>query len=70
MSASEKQKYPAQNKVGLEVLVNVARSFNDIATESIVSDVSMVILGFSVVFCYVQIMLGKFSFIKNRVRKD
>ena len=58
-----------QNSIGLKSYVNVARSFNDIASETILSDVSMVILGFSIVFIYVTFVLGKFDCTENRVSK-
>ena len=47
--------------------VNVARAFNDIASETIISDTGMVVLGFSIVFIYVTFVLGKFDCIENRV---
>jgi hypothetical protein len=55
------------NELDLSVFVNVARSFNDIASETILTDVTMVIIGFSIVFTYVIFMLGRFSWIENRV---
>lgn len=51
----------------LKTYVNVARSFSDIASETIFTDVSMIMVGFSIVFAYVILMLGKFSLIENRV---
>lgn len=53
--------------MGLQTFVNVARSMNDIASETILTDISMVVLGFMLVFAYVIIMLGKFSMVENRV---
>ena len=58
------------NDLGVQALVNVARSFNDIASATILSDTSMIVLGFSIVFTYVVMMLGKWHFIENRVRID
>ena len=55
------------NTIGMKTYVNVARSFNDIASETIISDTSMVVLGFSVVFMYVTFVMGKFDCIENRV---
>ena len=55
------------NSVGMKTYVNVARSFNDIASETIISDTGMVVLGFSVVCIYVTFVLGKFDCIENRV---
>lgn len=51
----------------VKAFVNIARSFNDIASETILSDTSMVVLGFSIVFTYVIFMLGKFSLVESRV---
>lgn len=51
----------------LNSFVNIARSFNDIASETIMSDTSMVVLGFSIVFTYVIFMLGKFTLVETRV---
>ena len=59
-----------QNNIGLKSYVNVARSFNDIASETILSDTSMVVLGFSIVFIYVTFVLGKFDCTENRVSKE
>ena len=55
------------NEVGMKVFINVARSFNDIASETILGDTVMVVIGFSIVFNYVIFMLGKFSCVENRV---
>ena len=51
-------------------MVNVARSFNDIASETIMSDVGLVSIGFMIVFFYVYLVLGKFDWIENRVSID
>ena len=56
-----------ENEIGLQTLVNVARSFNDIASETIMSDVGLVSIGFMIVFFYVFLVLGKFDWIENRV---
>ena len=55
------------NSIGMKTYVNVARSFNDIASETIISDTGMVVLGFSVVCIYVTFVLGKFDCIESRV---
>ena len=59
-----------ENEIGLKTLVNVARSFNDIASETIMSDVGLVSIGFMIVFFYVYLVLGKFDWIENRVSID
>ncbi|TRY61569.1 hypothetical protein TCAL_14942 [Tigriopus californicus] len=46
---------------------HVARSFSDIASANIFTDVNMVVLGFAIVFIYVLIMLGNFDCVENRV---
>ena len=51
----------------LRVEVNVANSFGDIASSTIWGDVSNLILGFSIVFIYVNFMLGKFNMVEQRV---
>ena len=51
----------------LKIRVNVARSFDDIASETIISDTFIIIIGFALVFNYVALMLGKFSCVENRV---
>ena len=51
----------------LRVEVNVAYSFGDIASSTIWGDVSNLILGFSIVFIYVNFMLGKFNMVEQRV---
>jgi len=50
----------------LQVEVNVANSFGDIASSTIWGDVSYLILGFSIVFLYVNVMLGKFNVVEQR----
>lgn len=47
--------------------LNVARSFNDIASATIITDVSKVAAGFMIVFIYVILMLGRFDLVHNRV---
>ena len=51
----------------LRAEVNVANSFGDIASSTIWGDVSNLILGFSIVFIYVNFMLGKFNMVEQRV---
>ena len=46
----------------------MANSFGDIASSTIWGDVSNLILGFSIVFIYVNLMLGKFNMVEQRVR--
>lgn len=45
----------------------MANSFGDIASSTIWGDVSYLILGFSIVFLYVNVMLGKFNVVEQRV---
>ncbi len=56
----------ASSDDGVKIFVNVARSFNDIASAAIFTDVSKVVAGFAIVFTYVVLMLGDFSMVKNR----
>ena len=51
------------------VEVNVANSFGDIASSTIWGDVNNLILGFSIVFIYVNFMLGKFNMVEQRVSR-
>ena len=51
-----------------EMYISVGRSFEDIASETIYGDVSMLTIGFSIVYAYVIVMLGKFNCIEARVR--
>lgn len=53
---------------GLVSYSHVARSFSDIASANIFTDVNMVVLGFAIVFIYVLVMLGNFDCVENRVR--
>ena len=53
--------------VDTRVEVNVANSFGDIASSTIWGDVTNLILGFSIVFIYVNFMLGKFNMVEQRV---
>ena len=52
---------------GMDFYINIARSFADIATNAIMSDIGMIILGFSIVFTYVSLVLGKLDMVENRV---
>jgi len=52
--------------VDTRVEVNVANSFGDIASSTIWGDVTNLILGFSIVFIYVNFMLGKFNMVEQR----
>ena len=47
--------------------LNVARSFNDIASSNIITDVTKVAAGFMIVFMYVILMLGRFDLVHHRV---
>jgi hypothetical protein len=47
----------------------VANSFSDIASGAIWGDANNLILGFSIVFIYVNLMLGKFNMVEQRVRR-
>ena len=47
--------------------VNVANSFGEIASGTIWGDTNNLILGFSIVFIYVNFMLGKFNHVEQRV---
>ncbi len=54
---------------GLESYAHIARSFNDIASATIMTDVGKVVVGFAIVFTYVVFMLGDMDMVHNRVRK-
>ena len=51
---------------GLESFVNTARSYGDVAGDTIMNDALMMPIGFGIVFVYVTIMLGKFSCTEQR----
>ena len=51
-----------------KLYINVGRSFDDIASATIYGDVSMLTIGFSMVYVYVMIQLGKFNCLEARVR--
>jgi len=50
----------------ITVEVNVANSFSEIASATINTDVSYLIIGFCIVFTYVNIMLGRFNLVEQR----
>jgi len=50
----------------IQVEVNVANSFNQIASATIMTDVTNLIIGFSIVFVYVNFMLGRFNLVEQR----
>ena len=51
------------------VYVNVARGYDDIAADAIISDAYFMPIGFTIVFIYVMIMLGRFNWVETRVSK-
>ena len=60
-------KYQKTEPSTVRVEVNVANSFGEIASGTIWGDTGNLILGFSIVFIYVNIMLGKFNHVEQRV---
>ena len=52
---------------GLESYPNVARSFGDIAGETILGDVSLFVVGYMLMFLYASWMLGRFTCIGHRM---
>ena len=65
MAASQVRMSSSASEV--TVYVSVARGYDDIAADAIVSDAYMMPIGFSLVFCYVMIMLGRFHWVETRV---
>lgn len=53
-----------------ELFVNVAKSFSDLSDEAIEGDAFIFGCGTAIMFIYVQIMLGKFNLVEQRVRKQ
>jgi hypothetical protein len=45
-------------------------SFGDISSATILGDVRLLSAGICVVFIYVQLMLGKFNLVEQRVRRE
>ena len=45
---------------------NVKRSFGDIASSTILGDVSVMAIGYMIVFVYVNLMLGRFNMLEQR----
>ena len=52
---------------GLKSYANVHRSFGDVSTETIWSDVTYLTISFILVYIFVQVMLGKFNRVEQRV---
>jgi len=50
----------------IQVEVNVMSSFGQIASATIMTDVTNLIIGFAIVFTYVNLMLGKFNMVEQR----
>ena len=48
--------------------MNVANSFGDIAAATILGDVTSLVIGFMILFTFVNLMLGKFNLVEQRVR--
>ena len=51
---------------GVTSYINVARGFSDIAGDTISGDAVKMPIGFLIMFIYVQIMLGRFSWLEQR----
>ncbi|XP_071520862.1 patched domain-containing protein 3-like [Panulirus ornatus] len=51
---------------GLGVFFQSQRSFSEISGNTVLGDVSLLVLGNVVLFIYVQLMLGKFNMVENR----
>ncbi|XP_069941812.1 NPC intracellular cholesterol transporter 1-like [Cherax quadricarinatus] len=51
---------------GLQVFFQSQRSFGEISGDTILGDVTFLILGNVTLFVYVQLMLGKFNMVENR----
>lgn len=52
---------------GLESYPNVQRSFGDVASSTILGDISFLAAGNAIVFVYIMLMLGKFSWVEQRI---
>ena len=52
---------------GFSVSVIVSRSFDDVINENILGNYNLLFSGFSIMFVYVLIMLGKFNMVEHRV---
>ena len=52
---------------GYELFTNVAKSFTDLSSEAIEGDAFFFGCGTAIMFTYVQIMLGKFNLVEQRV---
>ena len=52
---------------GYSVSVIVSRSFDDVINENILGNYNLLFSGFSIMFVYVLIMLGKFNMVEHRV---
>ena len=55
-----------ESSSGVKVYVSVARGYDDIASDAIISDAYMMPIGFTIVFCYVMLMLGRFHWVETR----
>ena len=55
---------------GLKSYANVQRSYGDISTKAIWDDVTYMIFGYSVLYIFVQIMMGRFNRVEQRVSTD
>ena len=52
---------------GYTVSVIVSRSFDDVINENILGNYNLLFSGFSIMFVYVLIMLGKFNMVEHRI---
>ena len=53
---------------GLYSYANVHRSFGDISTKAIWDDVTYMVIGYMMLYAFVQIMIGRFNKVEQRVR--
>ena len=59
-----------ESSPGLKSYANVQRSYGDISTKAIWDDVTYMIFGYSVLYIFVQIMMGRFNRVEQRVSTD
>ena len=52
---------------GYEAYICIASGYDELAAESIISDALMMPVGFTIVFCYIMVVLGNYHCVETRV---
>ena len=55
---------------GYDLFICIASGYDELAAEFIIGDALMMPIGFTIVFCYIMVVLGNYHCVETRVRND